>query len=98
MAKIRMKMNEFRVTSGVKPLAYDVRTPIELNTHDKFYFSYRENIVCSCRIESTFVDDEGRLMACVVLLDSVEGSRHYLYADEIGRTPEEAIMHQWKFI
>lgn len=98
MAKIRLKMNEFRVLTDIKPIPYRSRVPIALNTYDKFYVSYRENIVCPCYVVSMHNDWEGRPMAWVVLRDSVHGSRHNLYADEIGRTPEEAIKHQWKFI
>jgi len=29
--------------------------------------------------------------------DSLEGSKHNLYADELSTTPEEAIRHQWSF-
>ncbi|MGJ1305919.1 hypothetical protein [Sphingobacterium multivorum] len=98
MTRIRLKRNEFRILSDVKPIPYDVRKPIELNTHDTFYMSYRENIVCPCTVESLHNDWLGRPMAWVVVKDSLEGSRHNMYADEIGRTPEEAIKHQWKFV
>ncbi|GEM_PF-1123965 len=97
MSKKKLQLNEFRVSGDVKPISYSKRTPIELNTYDTFYVSYRENIVCSCKIESQHSDWSGRSMAIVVINDSLEGSKHNLYADELGTTPEEAIRHQWSF-
>ncbi|MGJ1236597.1 MULTISPECIES: hypothetical protein [Sphingobacterium] len=90
-------MNEFRVSGDVKPISYSKRTPIELNTYDTFYGSYRENIVCSCKIESQHSDWSGKPMAMVIINDSPKGSKRNLYADELGTTPEEAIRHQWSF-
>ncbi len=97
MSRKKLKLNEFRVSGDVKPISYSERKSIELNNYDTFYVSYRENIVCSCKIQSLHSDWEGRPMAMVVINDSPKGSIHNLYADELGTTPEEAIKHQWKF-
>jgi len=92
-----LKRHEFKVEGDVKPIPYKDRTPIEVNTFETFYVSYRGKIVCPCKVESLHTDWKGRPMAWIVITDSSGESKHNMYTDEIGSTPEEAVKHQWNF-
>ncbi|MCA5006775.1 hypothetical protein [Sphingobacterium bovistauri] len=99
MRKKGLKIHEFRVDGNIKPIPYRLRVPISVNTADTYYISTRENIVSPCTVQSTHLDSEGREMAWVIIHETIDGKgeKHNMYTDELGRTPEEAIEHQWNF-
>ncbi len=92
----RLKPNEFRVKGNITPLPYGKRVPIQLYANEKYYISHRSNIVCPCKLDHLYKDASGNQMACMEEINATgdEGSKHYLYVDEIGSTPEEAILYQ----
>lgn len=93
------KVQKIKVDKGVKPLPYTKRYPVHLVVGKKYYVSFGNNIALSCVLDE--IDERGRLTVSVTRYVTLSGevinSKHSLLPDEIGDTPEQAVLHEVTF-
>lgn len=79
-------MGRFINIKNVKPVSYTCRKEFELIKGETYYVCFGNNNVYPC-VFKEYVND--KLMIIVMV-----GDKEYtLYSDEIGRTPEEAVLN-----
>ena len=79
-------MGRFIRIKNTKPINYTSRKEFELIKGDTYYVCFGNNNVYPC-IFKEYVNDNS--MIIVVIGDK----EHTLFPDEIGRTPEEAVIN-----
>jgi hypothetical protein len=101
------KWDKIKVDEKIKPLHFELRKPVELIIGNEYYVSFGLNQARRCTL--TEIDNvQGRITVEIPekpmsKKDSIDAdgntspfwsSPHILFPDEIGRTPEEAVMNQ----
>lgn len=84
---------DLKVSSKVKPLHFRDREPIELIKGRTYYVSFGSNKVLPC----TFLGYMEQYHNERILIEVVRRygvCQHVLFPDEIGRTPEEAVLRE----
>ena len=89
----RLKQNEIKVDSNVKPKHIKDRKPFELVPGEKYYVSFGMNRAVPCKLIEIIMENETKFVS-VLIEHRDQSSTHSLYADEIGRTPEEAVINE----
>lgn len=81
---------DVKVRSSVIPIHFSKRTPVKLVIGEDYYVSFGNNEAHRCKLLE--IDERDRITVEIV---SKRGSTtHCLFADEIGATPEEAVINQ----
>lgn len=101
------KWKTIKVDQKIKPIHYRARKPIELITGNAYYVSFGNNKVNHCTLIEINEKENIIIIEIPIKPQSKKGymdnngniSHHwvdiyFLFPDEIGRTPEEAVMHQ----
>lgn len=105
------KGGKIKVDKNIKPISFNIRKPVPLNIGSEYYVSYGNNYVRRCilseilensdtkqvrieipikpRSKKGFIDKNGNI--------SHNWTTHILYSDEIGLTPEEAVINEVTF-
>lgn len=106
-------LNKIKVDKAIKPIPYTKRTTVKLVVGGDYYVSFGSNIVYPCvllkiieseqtpthvkieipvkpRSKKGFIDIDGKISHHWT-------SAHNLFADEIGLTPEEAVINEVTF-
>jgi len=101
------KWEKIKVDEKIKPLHFERRKPVELIIGKEYYVSFGNNEAIGCTLYE--IDEvEGKINIVIMgnKMSEIEGmdsdgtmtpheiSAHSLFPDEIGRTPEEAVMNQ----
>ncbi len=103
------KWDTIKVDKSVKPIHYKNRKPVELLIGKEYFVSFGSNKVKRCNLieidkegnreritieipvkpqsPKGFIDGDGNISHHWV-------DTHHLFADEIGNTPEEAVMNE----
>ena len=85
---------KIKVSKDVKPIHYSLRKPFELIIGEKYYVSFGNHMAQKCVLEDVFYrDDKPFKVSVSVQLSKGVGGTNSLYAEEIGRTPEEAVIN-----
>lgn len=84
---------EFKVSAKVKPMKARGRESIELTEGQIYYVSFGSHKATPC----TFLKHLDRVNGKRILVEVERGRyafQHVLFPDEIGRTPEEAVLRE----
>ena len=82
---------DVKVSSKVKPLHYSERQPVKLIVGKDYYVSFGNHQAKKCRLLEIMEKPE---RICIEILSTRGRTEHVLFPDEIGTTPEEAIMNE----
>jgi len=105
--KIKENWEKIKVDEEIKPIHFKVRKPFELIIGNEYYVSYGNNEASCCTLseidtvkntitietpprsisKNTYINDDG-VIFCPTIYENT------LFPDEIGRTPEEAVINQ----
>lgn len=87
-----LRKNEFKVDKSVQPIHYEKRKRFDITVGQTYYVSFGRNIVSPCKVLEVW--KEGNSDRVTIRIERGKmATSHYLYADEIGRTPEEAVIN-----
>ena len=100
-------LEKIKVAAKIKPIHFKNRKPVELIIGNDYYVSFGMNEASKCTLaaiekdpEKIIIEIPDRATAQRGYIDS-DGkffyytvSAHSLFPDEIGRTPEEAVINQ----
>ena len=100
-----------KVEKNVKALHSSKRTQVQLIIGCRYYFSFGENIVSPCTLVEIFEDGDKTPRVTIEVkikapskrgfrnefgrISQTQTNRIHLYADEIGLTPEQAVMNEF---
>jgi hypothetical protein len=100
---------KIKVDKAVKPIPYKKRKTVELTIGGSYYVCFGNHNARPCTV-TEIISDQGPLSVTVEIpakpmskngyIDSTGKRRfdwksvHTIFADEIGRTPEEAVLHE----
>jgi hypothetical protein len=106
------KYSKIKVDKKVKPIHFLKRKPVELIIGNEYFVSFGNHNVSRCvlteiselkdsnqitidipikpRSKKGFIDTDGKI-------SHIWTSRHSIFADEIGLTPEEAVINEVTF-
>lgn len=84
------------VSPQVKPIPFRERQAVELVIDRDYYVSFGSNQVNKCRLLE-IRDNRGPRQVRIEILSMRGRTTHVLYADEIGTTPEEAVINEVTF-
>jgi hypothetical protein len=87
---------KIKVDKKVKPVHFTQREQVELVIGKEYFVSFGENIVRRCKLNSI---DETRGMITIEIptktgYDNGLAGQRTLFSNEIGLTPEEAVINQ----
>lgn len=100
-------LDEIKVDKSVMPIHYKDRVPVDLVVGNTYYVSFGKNLARKCTLIS--INEEQGMITIEIPVKpmSKKGyrdmngnishhwvSRHSLFPDEIGCTPEEAVIHE----
>jgi hypothetical protein len=98
---------KIKVDTKVKPIHYENRKPVELIIGKEYYVSFGQNQARRCKLIKIDKDPERITVEIKVKSKSQQGyidvdgniihywvSTHTLFPDEIGLTPEEAVINE----
>ncbi|MHC5309142.1 hypothetical protein ACYSNM_03525 [Myroides sp. LJL116] len=88
----RLKRHEIRVSKSVRPLDLSERKPFDLIIGEQYFISYKMNIAQPCKLLWRS-DEMYRGFAVNVTIELLDGTIQGSFGDEIGRTPEEAVLN-----
>ncbi|WP_126973925.1 hypothetical protein [Gynurincola endophyticus] len=78
-----------KVDKSVKPIHYKLRTAPKLEIGGNYFVSFGSHKAIPCILKEIHTDTP-QLRVSVEMSDGVS----YLYADELGLTPEEAVINE----
>ena len=82
---------KIKVDEKIKPVPFNERKGIPLTVGNEYYVSFGLNEVRPCKLIEIIGGNPKKIKI------NIDGGEHVLFADEIGRTPEEAVMNQATF-
>ena len=83
-----MASNKIKVDKKIEPILFNKRKEVPLIIGNEYYVSFGLNEAIRCTLVEII---EGPPKRIRIRMDDGE---NILFADEIGRTPEEAVQHQ----
>jgi hypothetical protein len=83
--------NSLKVDEQIRPLHFKDRKPVELTIGNSYYVSFSGNIAEKCTLLEI---DQRNGITVTIEKDTAYGLKHHLFRDEIGLTPEEAVLNQ----
>lgn len=103
------KWNIIKVDKKIKPIHYSMRTIVELIVGNEYYVSFGSNKVKRCTLIEIDTEEgrNGITVEIPIKPQSKKGfidvngnishhwvDTHHLFSDEIGTTPEEAVINE----
>lgn len=103
------KWDKIKVDKMVKPIHYSKRKPVELVVGDDYYVSFGRNNALRCKLIELYMEGEQQRIVVEIPTKPMSKngfidrngnishhwvSTHTLFADEIGLTPEEAVINE----
>ena len=85
-----------RVDKEITPIHYSKRTEPLLQPGADYYVCFGNNIVYPCTLNEIIEGHPKKIVISKYDNDKVFG-KHVLFSNEIGRTPEEAVMNSVTF-
>lgn len=79
------------ISKKIKPIHCTLRKTFDLTVGNKYYVSFGSNRVYACFLEEIL--QEPSMIIIKMIKENGETESHQLYPDEIGRTPEEAVIN-----
>ncbi|MDR0994743.1 MAG: hypothetical protein LBL81_00450 [Tannerella sp.] len=104
--------DKIKVDKAIKPIHYSQRKPVDLVVGNDYYVSFGENTALRCKLMELYMEGGQQRIEIEVPIKprSKNGfidrngniSHHWvdtyiLFADEIGLTPEEAVINEVTF-
>jgi hypothetical protein len=86
-------LNKIKVDKSVKPIRYAQRTPVQLVVGNDYYVSFGSHEAYKCKLVDVSMLKE-RNQIRIEIPSKTGVSPHILFPDEIGMTPEEAVMNE----
>ncbi len=83
------KQKLIKVDKKIKPIHFSKRKTPHLIIDNKYFISFGRNRAIGCILKEIHTDTPD----VRVSVETVDGMS-YLYADELGKTPEEAVINQ----
>lgn len=87
------KTYEIKVDKSIKPLKIKDRKPFDLIIGEKYYISNGGNVAEPCTL-LWYSEEKDRGFPVNVNIKLRDGSTRSPYGNEIGRTPEEAVLNE----
>lgn len=84
--------NAVKVDKSIKPIHYKLRKAPELHVGERYYVSFGNHRAVPAKLIE--IDTERPQVRVTV---DTENGESYLYADELGNTPEEAVVNEVTF-
>lgn len=84
---------DIKVGSYTVPTPFSKRQPVKLVIGEEYYVSFGNHDAKRCKLLD-IIDDRGPKQVKIEILSSRGSTIHILFADEIGTTPEEAVMNE----
>lgn len=87
--------NKIKVDKSVNPTHFSGRKTVELIIGNDYFVSFGNNNALKCKLVA--IEQQGdtqRVTVDVYDKSGLKASTHFLLADEIGLTPEEAVINQ----
>lgn len=103
------KWDTIKVDKSIKPIHYSKRNPVELVVGNEYYVSFGSNKVKRCKLLEIYNEGNRKRITVEIPTkpQSKNGfidpngavshnwaDKHTLFADEIGLTPEEAVINE----
>ncbi|EHQ41559.1 hypothetical protein [Myroides odoratus] len=83
-----------KVSKDVKPIHISLRKTFDLVIGETYYVCFGNNKVRKCILEGiSYRDDKPFQVSVAVQMTTNIGGVHCLFLNEIGRTPEEAVIN-----
>jgi hypothetical protein len=86
-----MLKNAIKVDKKIKPIHFSKRTVVSLVEGDPYFVCFGMNKAYSCKLLEVLPHGTD---TAEVRIEYPDGGTAQLFADEIGRTPEEAVINQ----
>ncbi len=83
-----MPVNKIKVDKKIEPVLFNERKGIPLTIGNDYYVSFGLNEAIPCKLVEIIEGPPKRIRI------RMEDGENILFADEIGRTPEEAVINQ----
>lgn len=105
-------LTSIKADAKVKPIHYSKRTPVDLIIGNKYYVSFGRNVATTCTLIEVEGDRDVKRITIEIptkpqskngVIDKNRNishnwvSTHSIYSDEIGLSPEEAVMNEVTF-
>lgn len=87
---------DVKVSKEVTPIHFKLRHTVELVIGRNYYVSFGNNKAHKCRLIGV-IEDRTPNQIKIELLSTRGRTTHSLFADEIGNTPEEAVINEVTF-
>ncbi|MDH6305772.1 hypothetical protein M2459_002472 [Parabacteroides sp. PF5-5] len=87
------KTGIIKVDKSIKPIHYKERTKVELVVGCDYYVSFGNSEAKRCKLIE-ICDEGGRNQIKVEISTKYQTAIHTLFTDEIGTTPEEAVINE----
>lgn len=87
---------DVKVKSSVTPLRFAERVPVELVVGEEYYVSFGSHEAKKCKLVE-IVEKPSYHRIEIEVVSHKESTRYVLFPDEIGRTPEEAVINEVTF-
>lgn len=87
-------IRKIKVDRSIKPLPLSKRKPFDIVEGGKYYVSFTGKDAVPCTVTEIYMQGSQKRICVEVKNRNIAGI-YTLYPDEIGRTPEEAVMNKF---
>lgn len=84
---------EVKVNKSIKAVHFSERKSVKLIVGNEYYVSFGNNEAKRCKLLE-IIDEHEEKRILIEIVSPRGNTQHIIYADEIGTTPEEAVMNE----